>query len=213
MSECGPECECKKENVVDEQVKAIEQEKDFDRRFEELLRNSKGDVSMGVGAKFYLDKMFKAFTDKMAAWIDSRHKIIVDNNEAFKKGTLEQINPLIQNLDKRFSNLYGTLVHKFLVKQEARLNGAEIAVKSLFDLIADRLYAIEMKDVPVENRMSLTDYAAKFKSDMDAKVNALAEDLAKRAREDAVKAQAENEVAKESVPQEAKPTSTEAQNS
>lgn len=109
-----------------------------------------------------------------------------EQRETVKSWTTD-INSQIERFEKKYEGMYSHLVRKFLVDLENRVFTNEIFTQGLLDVVVRRLYVLEGQE---EKGVSYDDYVKKVAKEHEEKMQALADDVAK-------KQQSQSEAAKE----------------
>ena len=97
-----------------------------------------------------VEKFFESQRKKFHETIEGRAKQLGDEiNKHFKAhrealdGFINGANVQIQKMDKKFSNMYGILVNKFLTQLENRVYTNELSNKAMMLMLGEKLYALE----------------------------------------------------------------------
>lgn len=167
---------------------------------------------LSIGQRNFMKKMFnthqsevnealKNHRDEVGKIFENYSKQVAESVGSQNKQTLTLMNEALAKVDKKFSNLYGTLINKFLVKQEEKVFLAELGVQALLEVTANRLHKLEQESrrpEPVDPEA----FKEGFQKQVEDKITDLAE-MMKKHTEEQMKKQAQGEVNNAEVPQEA----------
>lgn len=111
-------------------------------------------TSLTVGQKMYIEKCFKAISSEIQTGVNGvldefRRRV----NSAFLESDLKdrawqakidkETNEMLKKVDQKFSGMYRTLIHEFLVRLERRIINAELYTRALVEKTAETVAAHE----------------------------------------------------------------------
>lgn len=152
-----------------------------------LQNKSQGPLT--IGQEMAIKKLFRAEQDDMARLFTAYTKDATEAIGKYQSETIKKMNDALQAIDKRFSGMYGTLVNKFLIKQEQKVFTCEMGVQAILETTVDYLHSIEFKNIAITDPtyINLEVYKEVFQSKVENKMNSLAEELKKKAEEQMAK--------------------------
>lgn len=114
---------------------------------EEVKFPAAGEVKMSK-----VEKFFHSQKEKFESIMAGREKQVAEKVNKFitsHEGVLSTFingaNTKLQEMDKKFSNMYGILVRQFLTNLENRVYTNELSHKALLLLVGEKLWAVEPK--------------------------------------------------------------------
>lgn len=111
-------------------------------------------TSLTYGQKLYIEKCFKAMRAEVETGVNNalttlRLRVATTFEESgaangqWQKDLGRSMDQTFQKIDKKFSGLYSTLIHEFLVKLEQRVLNTEMYTKALIEKTAETVAAHE----------------------------------------------------------------------
>jgi chloramphenicol O-acetyltransferase len=147
--------------------------------------------ALTIGQKMYIDRYVKSQKKELHSIFSEYTKDVAKSHNDFRQSTMDEMNKALDNINKRFSNMYGTLINKFLVVQEQKVFAAELACQVIIERTAELFYA---------TRTNVDQTLEDFKTEYQKQIENRMEQLAEALKNDAI---AKQKAASEAAQQEA----------